>query len=244
MFLKLREGRSAYAPRWCPPPTGACKLNMDEEVAKTLCCYSVGVVCRSREGAFMGAPTIVFNGVTDPRRLEAMACREGMALATNLHVGEIVVAWDCTEVVQGLLGHCMDRFSNVLREIKNSVKQRGDVSFHHERRSSNGEAHFLARLATKLSTGCHVWLGTLPDGLSFPVSIVNNNQWSGRSSKKKYVWLGSCTFFCWFLAACFSFIFLILFLYTIVLCFCEKWTFLVYREMFEPLNNFRNWNHF
>jgi hypothetical protein len=99
-----------------------------------------------------------------------------LALAADLHVGEIVVASDCTEVVQGLLEHCMGRLSNVLREIKASAKQRDGVSFHHEGRSSNGEAHCLARLATTLSVGRHVWLGTLPEGLSFPVKIVNNNQ--------------------------------------------------------------------
>jgi hypothetical protein len=152
-----------------------CKINADRAVAKTVNRGSVRVVCRALDGQFLGASTIVFEGVTDPGCLEALACRESLALAADLGIGDVMVASDCLEVVQGLKGQNLGRFSSILLEIENTARQHGGVSFRHEGRRSNEEAHRMARYATSLSLGRHVWLATLPEGLSFPVNILVNN---------------------------------------------------------------------
>jgi hypothetical protein len=73
--------------RRIPPTNRVCKLNVDGAVARWLRQGVVGAVCRSHNGVFLGASAVVFEGVTHPGCLEAMACREGMALANDLNIG-------------------------------------------------------------------------------------------------------------------------------------------------------------
>jgi hypothetical protein len=68
------------AARWVPPPSGSYKINVDVAVAKTANMGAVGAVCRSDQGLYLGAAAMVFEGITQPAILEALACREGLAL--------------------------------------------------------------------------------------------------------------------------------------------------------------------
>ena len=47
---------------------------------------------------------MVFEGITDPVCLEALACREALDVADDLLLTSIQVASDCLEVVKGLHG--------------------------------------------------------------------------------------------------------------------------------------------
>ena len=47
--------------------------------------------------------------------------------------------------------------------------------FSHERREANSEAHTLARLATTLASGRHVWFSVPPIDLGIPVNIMFTN---------------------------------------------------------------------
>jgi ribonuclease HI len=176
VMVKPRGGVAAATPRWIPPPLGCCKINVDGAVEKTRRRGSVGAVCRSQTGEYLGASAVVFDGITDPGCLEAMACRESLALAADLHIGEVMVASACAEMVQSLKGASMGRFSHITREIRETVQHRGGFSFRHEGRRSNEEAHTLARMATTLPVGRHVWLATLPEGLSFPVNSMIHDE--------------------------------------------------------------------
>jgi hypothetical protein len=49
-------------------------------------------VCRSRDGVYQGALVVVFYDITDPGCLEALTCREVLALAVDLDVDEVMVA--------------------------------------------------------------------------------------------------------------------------------------------------------
>jgi ribonuclease HI len=169
---QLGERRNVPIPKWIAPPMGVCKVNTDGAVAKTASRGAVGVVCRSYEGTYLGASAVVFEGITHPGCLEAMACREALALLDDLHEGPVVIATDCLEVVKGLQEANMGIYSHVLQEVKEKARVRGGVVFRHENRRSNGEAHSLARMATSLQAGRHVWLGQRPEGLLFHVNIL------------------------------------------------------------------------
>ncbi|KAK1693260.1 hypothetical protein QYE76_009957 [Lolium multiflorum] len=106
---------SERAPRWSPPPEGACKINADGDVANVSNKGAVGVVCRSREGLYLGAFVLVFDGVTHPGCLEALACREAIALAMDLQVREVMVASYCLEVIQGIQGKSLGQYSHILK---------------------------------------------------------------------------------------------------------------------------------
>jgi hypothetical protein len=59
--------------KWIAPPAGITKINVDAAVAKSVAKGAVGVVCRSADGVFLGASAVVFDGITHPGSLEALA---------------------------------------------------------------------------------------------------------------------------------------------------------------------------
>ena len=55
-------------------------------------------ICRDNNGVFLGSSALVIDGIWDPTTLEAIACRETIALAEDLHIQQMVVASDCKQV--------------------------------------------------------------------------------------------------------------------------------------------------
>jgi hypothetical protein len=160
------------AVRWLGLPAGKTKINTDAAIAKTKARGAVGVVCRSEGGVFLGALAVVFDGVTNPGSLEALACREGLALADDLGIGPLHLATDCLNVVQGLRDGDMGEYSSILLEIRSMASLRGGTTFGHERREFNEEAHRLARFASSLPVGRYVWLLEPPIELQTRVNAV------------------------------------------------------------------------
>jgi ribonuclease HI len=103
--------------------------------------------------------------------MEAIACREALALAKDLRLPRITVASDCLTVINALKTEGFKGgYSMVLDEVKDDARLLAEASFRHENRASNGEAHRLARFAVSSSVGRQVWLIQPPDGLC----ILNN----------------------------------------------------------------------
>ena len=96
--------------------------------------------------------------MTDPNILEALACREAIALARDLTLTHIRVASDCLLVVKDIQTGTMGTIAPIVQEIIDSSREFQSCSFVHERRLSNKEAHGLARHALHLGEGRHVWL--------------------------------------------------------------------------------------
>jgi hypothetical protein len=108
-------------PRWIPPQPGCVRLNVDAAMAKTTTGGVVGVVCRSALGEFMGASALTIPGITDPAVMEALACREAMALAKDLNLQNIMVATDCLSVITAMEQPYAGRFSMVHNEVKDDA---------------------------------------------------------------------------------------------------------------------------
>lgn len=68
-----------------PPPMGYAKINVDAGCRRGSR-GTAAAVCRDSTGAFLGSSALVIRGVDDPATLEAIACREGMALVADLHL--------------------------------------------------------------------------------------------------------------------------------------------------------------
>jgi hypothetical protein len=98
--------------------------------------------------------------------LEALAVREAMALAEDLYVQKIQVASDCKIVVDEIKQGSAGNHAAIVHEITDRSNAFTACSFVHEFRSSNFEAHSLARHALSLGVGRRVWLG-LPGDLNF-----------------------------------------------------------------------------
>lgn len=143
--------------RWLPPQGGALKINVDGAF--------------SREGTF-GASAIVVSNISNPCCMEALACREGMALAEDLYLQNIVIVLDCKEVVNDINQGSNGGYVAIIREIRDRKSGLHRCSFVHERRSFNFEAHTLAKHAASQGIGRHVWLGHPYDPFTLPVNIV------------------------------------------------------------------------
>ena len=88
-----RAGASSRQP-WKAPPDGAVKIHVDGGFSRTGEKGVATVVCRDHSGTSLGSSALVVSEITDPAILEALACREGLSLALDLGVNELVIACD------------------------------------------------------------------------------------------------------------------------------------------------------
>ena len=64
-------------------------------------------------------------------------------------------------------------YAFVLDEIRDKTLDFVKVSFHFENREANFEAHALAKAASSLPMGHHLWLGNPPDIICIPPALVD-----------------------------------------------------------------------
>ncbi|PNT68112.1 hypothetical protein BRADI_3g36095v3 [Brachypodium distachyon] len=146
--VRLRPSGPSAQPRWIPPPYGMIKINVDGGVAKNQNKGVDATVCRDEAGWYLGSSARVFNFITDPPTLEALACCEALALAKDLGVQNVCVASDAQAVIKGLFEGTRCSYSAILREVAVLSRDFQDVSFVYESRSSNLDAHNLVRACT------------------------------------------------------------------------------------------------
>ena len=70
-------------------------------------------------------------------------------------------------------GNYKGKFSAILHEIKMRKADFASVEYVHERRTSNMEAHGLARSSAYRDFGRHVWLAESPDFFCIPDFLGN-----------------------------------------------------------------------
>ena len=133
---------------------------------------AAAVICRDKEGLFLGASPLVFDGLNDAVALEAHACNEALALAMDLQLTDLLIASDCLEVVNSIGTSSATHYSPVLHEITARRRDFNHVKFKFEHRENNFEAHALAKAASSLPVGRHIWLGTVPDIICIPMLIT------------------------------------------------------------------------
>ena len=148
------------------------KLDVDAAVGSRSRFGAVAAICRDQKGVFLGASAFIFKHVKDPAILEALALREGLDLATDLHISRVHAATDCKGVASEIGRRSSAEFGAVVREIEMQVSSFISCNVVYQSRSSNFDTHNLAKHALTLSVGRHVWLGQR-EGIPFvPVNIV------------------------------------------------------------------------
>jgi hypothetical protein len=129
---KVPRGTTPWHPKWIAPPEG---LNIDTAVYNTNNHGAVGVVCRGRgrDDLFLGASMMIVVGITDPVTLEAMACKEALALPSDLNLQRFAIASDCLQVINNLKDTYEGSYSMITSEIQARSKDINDVRFKHEK---------------------------------------------------------------------------------------------------------------
>ena len=167
-----RQVKPTSGSRWIPPPEGVSKVNVDAATSKNSSISAIAAVARRADGLFLGASTVVMNGLTDPETLEALACREGLALAADLNLLKVRLASDCSNVIRNLSGTGMCTYGHIITETKARAASFLGVEFVHEGRSTNIDAHCLARSSVSAPVGRHVWFNSPPEGVAVTHVII------------------------------------------------------------------------
>jgi hypothetical protein len=88
--VHVQQGHTQQA-GWIPPPEGLVKINVDAATSKNTNRGAIAAVARSSDGVYLGASSVVFDDVTDAESLEALACREAVALSRDLLLRKVMV---------------------------------------------------------------------------------------------------------------------------------------------------------
>jgi hypothetical protein len=99
---------------------------------------------------------VVLEGITDVETAEAIACRKGLALASDPTLQSIRLASNNANVIRSLEETGMSPYGQVVKEVKARARDLNFIDFAHENRSSNVDAHNLARSLISFVPGRHV----------------------------------------------------------------------------------------
>jgi len=169
---EARPKTATSFPRWIPPPRGVSKINVDAALSKNSSRASAAAVARDEAGNFLGASVVMMLGITEPEIMEALALREGMALAKDLSLRQVRMARDCANAGRSMKGPTMGVYVQIIRELKEEVATFQLMEIVHEKRGANRDAHSLARSTLFMEVGRYVWFFDPPDGVC--ISFVNS----------------------------------------------------------------------
>lgn len=158
--------------RWLAPQPGYSKINVDGAFSRGGETAAAMAFCRDASGIYVGASALVLGNINDSTVIEALACREGLALAADLNLASITIASDCQTLVTDIDQGSSAANGAIVREIQGRMGQFISCLIIHERRNFNFEAHNLAKHATSLGFGRYVWLDLPYDPLNVPVNIA------------------------------------------------------------------------
>ena len=91
-------------------------MKVDAATSKSSSISAIAAVARDGVGGFLGASSVVLDGVTDPETLEALACREGMSLAADLVLQNFRLASDSSNAIRSLEGEGMGPYGHIVKD--------------------------------------------------------------------------------------------------------------------------------
>src|SRR4051812_25611617 len=113
---------------------------------------------------------MVFIDIYNPATLEALTCRKALALALDLSLNRVVIAYDCKSMV-GEIKNCIEgRYSTIIKEIHAQSRYFSSCEFIFRSRSLNFDAHNLAKFSSSLAGGRHLWMGLRHDLFVIPLN--------------------------------------------------------------------------
>ena len=130
------------------------------------------MVSRDEAGNFLGASVVMMLGIIEPEIMEALALREGMALAKDLSLRRVCMASDCANAGRSMKGPTMGVYVQIIKELKEEAATFQLMEIVHEKRGANRDAHSLARSTLFMEVGRYVWFFDPPDGVC--ISFVNS----------------------------------------------------------------------
>ena len=153
--------------KWSLPPPNWYKINVDGTVFKEQGSIGVGVVIRNAKGEVMGAMSKKICLPLGAIEAEAKAVEEGILLARDLGLKNVVVEGDSLAVAQALNGVVTPAISiqKVSEGISWWLKKFDKWKISHTRRSSNTAAHVMAIEAKPILESV-IWVEDSPPAIA------------------------------------------------------------------------------
>lgn len=102
---------------WISPPAGFAKINVQGGLSQTGMNGVAVAFYRDNQGLYLGVSALVLTGVIDTATLEALTCREGLALTNDLYVQRLVLASDYQSVIKNIAEGTGGRYQVVIKDI-------------------------------------------------------------------------------------------------------------------------------
>ena len=148
--------------KWEAPPSGMCEVNVDGAVSGDGKLSSVGVIIRNNEGAPIAALCKLLPGQYSSLETEIIALENGIILAEEMGLTQVIFESDALTVVQDLQVKEVNGSSgNLYQGIIDLLESFCSWKFCHLKREYNKAAHVLAQFAKCNGTN-QVWKGCVP----------------------------------------------------------------------------------
>lgn len=156
---------------WNPPSIGWLKGNADGAFDVASNSGGIGVVIRNHHGEVLGGVCMRVLHVSTAEMVEALAARAACELAISFSLSPIKFEVDSLLVVQATTSTVPTSSVHgcIYEDISDYILQLPGASFSHVMRSSNGEAHRLAKLALRANLNVS-WFGSAPPDIRGLVS--------------------------------------------------------------------------
>nr|XP_023914149.1 uncharacterized protein LOC112025707 [Quercus suber] len=164
--------------QWRALDAGWYKVNVDVVVFKEAGSCGVGVVVRNEDGCLMGAMSKKIPFPLGPLEAEARAAEEGIALARDLGLNDVIIEGDTKTVMSTLansdLLHTPSSILKVMEGAKFRLQAFKSWQTRHVHRSCNVAAHMLAKHACNV-TDSLIWVEDTPPMISAQIcmDVVN-----------------------------------------------------------------------
>ena len=133
------------------------KINVDRAVGRHGNRGVAATICLDHLGNYMGSSSITYLGINGVPTLEALACREALALAKDLDISRVLVSSNCAMVINDIETNQGGRHATIIQETRASKLDFLECDFMYERRSRNYKANSIAKFSLSLGVGRRVW---------------------------------------------------------------------------------------
>ncbi|RVW31876.1 Transposon TX1 uncharacterized 149 kDa protein [Vitis vinifera] len=109
---KLSNGNANTQVKWSKPSPGMLKCNVDAVIFSEHQTIGLGVILRNEFGSVVGCYSKVVNGVSSPKKAEALGLREAARWLLELRVSNVIVELDAKGVYDSFYSKALDRQAN------------------------------------------------------------------------------------------------------------------------------------
>ena len=147
---------------WVAPPLDYYKINVDGAIAGERSMSCAGVVIQDNRGLVIATGSKVLNGAYVAEVTKALAVEEGIRLAKELELPQVIIESDSVVVIEAIsAGNCNVELGPIVQGSLELLRSFKSWKVRHLKRDYNKAAHDLAQVAT--ATGIsQQWRGLEP----------------------------------------------------------------------------------